>query len=446
MDKVLTLLIHIIVFLSRFSKALSKIGLGTYSEWRPGKQMELLLVGYNGARNTGADARVVAIVKQLKSLFGAENIHITIMTLDEDNLEGYFDADVTLLPFSSIFLWDLYRACCRSHAAILCEGSTLKSTFADALTLFFCEAAGIMARQKKPCIAYGSEVGDMTLRLRKTAVRLCADTYFITRTSESQAALSALGLTGHIGTDTAWIYDGSISAQTAEALLMQSGWDGTTPLLGVAPINPFLWPVHASLLRWLKGLCSGNWDGQYDKWYFFSDSPARQEAYAEYISHLAKAVSRFCEFHGFFPVLIGMERLDAQACRSLAQQLGLPCAMVLSGDHSASYMTGVLRKLSMLVTSRYHAAVLSMDASIPILAVSMDERLDNLMRELSFDKDFLHSVSDSQLETHLYQSMEQAWAECPQTAERIQSQYTRYLERLSKMGSFLKTYITGRLS
>lgn len=446
MDLVLILLIHNIVFLARFSEFFSKLGLGSFSRWKPGERMELLLVGYNGARNTGADARVAAIVKQLKALFGAEKVHITVMTLDEQNLAGYFDEDVSLLPFSSIFLWDLYRSCCRSHAAILCEGSTLKSTFADALTLFFCEAAGIMANQQKPCIAYGSEVGQMTPHLRRTAIRLCKGTYFITRTRESQEALDVLGLTGHIGTDTAWSYDGAVPPQTAKAFLKQAGWDGTAPLLGVAVINPFIWPVKASFLRWLKGLCTGNWENQYDKWYFFSDSPKRKQAFEAYISGMAEAVKQFCETHGCFPVLIGMEWLDARACQALARQLGQPCAMVLSGDHPASEMTGVLRSLSMLVTSRYHAAVLSMAAGIPILAVSMDERLDSLLRELSFQRDYLYSVTEPQLGEKLYSAMKTAWEQAPGIAEHIHCKYNEYLERLSKMGSFLKTYITEGLS
>lgn len=32
-----------------------------YDKYRPGERLKLLLVGYNGARNTGADARVVAV-------------------------------------------------------------------------------------------------------------------------------------------------------------------------------------------------------------------------------------------------------------------------------------------------------------------------------------------------------------------------------------------------
>lgn len=85
------------------------------------------------------------------------------------------------------------------------------------------------------------------------------------------------------------------------------------------------------------------------------------------------------------------------------------CAVVLSGDHPAGEITGVLRRLSMLVTSCCHAAVLSVSAGIPIAAVSMDERLDNLLRELSLDRDYLHSMKEPDLGEKLCSSMELAW-------------------------------------
>lgn len=123
MDRLLGLLIKLFIFFS---------GFGTYEKWEPGKKLKLLIVGYNGARNTGADARVVAAVKQIKDLFGADNVHMTVLTLSEKALEGYFDEDVEVREISSIFLKDLYKACSSHHAAVLCEGSTLKSTFAGA--------------------------------------------------------------------------------------------------------------------------------------------------------------------------------------------------------------------------------------------------------------------------------------------------------------------------
>ena len=50
--------------------------------------MKLLLVGYNGVRNTGADARVVALVKQLEEVLGADNVEMTVMTTRREEHEG----------------------------------------------------------------------------------------------------------------------------------------------------------------------------------------------------------------------------------------------------------------------------------------------------------------------------------------------------------------------
>ncbi len=440
MDRILCFFIYIIAAFARFSKPLSKLGLGSYEEWRRGKRLKILLVGYNGARNTGADARVVAIVDQLFRLYRREEIEVTVMTLNRKTLQGYFPEDVNLLEFSSLFPLDLYRACSSHHAAILCEGSALKSTFANALSLFFCEAAGIMAAQKKPCIAYGAEVGSMDGFLRKAAAGLCRKTYFITRTQESQTVLESLRLKGHVGTDTAWTYDQAISRTAAEALLKQAGWDGRKPLLGIAVMNPFCWPVRASLFRWIGSFFTRDHSGQYDKWYFFSDSPGRRSAFLCYARGIAAAVRRFRETSDAFPVLIGMERLDRKACLVLKELLDCPCAVFTSGDHAANVMTGILLRLSALITSRYHAAVLSMENGCPIAAVSIDERLDSLMKELSFERDYLCRADDPDLENSLYSALSKACTDPEEIRTHIHACRADYQAKLEKMGSFLKRY------
>lgn len=68
MDRVLCALIYLITALSGFS--------GKQEKWEPGKKLKVLLVGYNGARNTGSDVRVTAIARQVKALFGADKVHI----------------------------------------------------------------------------------------------------------------------------------------------------------------------------------------------------------------------------------------------------------------------------------------------------------------------------------------------------------------------------------
>lgn len=445
MDRLLGLLIKLFIFFSGFTKGLSRLGIGTYEEWAPGQRLKLLIVGYNGARNTGADARVIAAVRQIKELFGADNVSMTVLTLSEKALEGYFDEDVEILEFNSIFLKDLYKACSTHHAAVLCEGSTLKSTFADALSLFFCEASGIMARQGKPCIAFGSEVGYMDEALRKFAAKTCRDTYFITRTQESQNILTELKLDGHRGTDTAWLYDGAADSKTVGQLLREQGWDGMKPLLGIAVINPFIWPVRASLRKWIKGRVTGKQEGRYDKWYYYSDSRQRRIDYDRYIGEIAKAANSLCGTDDFFPVLLGMEKMDVDSCRKLEQKLQTPAAVFASGDYRVDLMAGLLLNLSVLITSRYHAAVLSMGNGCPIAAVSMDERLDSLMKEVALDEAYLFHVWDETLGKELTGAVAKGCSKQEEIREQLEDKVQEYKKEQVKMGDFLKRYITDRL-
>ncbi len=202
MDRLLSYIVRVVVWLSGFTKTLSRLGLCRYEEHAKGQPLKILLVGYNGARNTGADARVVALTQQLEQTLGTEEAVLTVMTLDTESVGGYFSKSVRLLHFTTVFIFSLLRACSTHHVAILCEGSTLTPTFADALCVFFCEASGIMRRQGKPCIAYGSEVGRLDGWLARLSSDLCRDTYFMVCTEESLYNLQAIGLKGHVGTDT----------------------------------------------------------------------------------------------------------------------------------------------------------------------------------------------------------------------------------------------------
>ena len=232
----------------------------------------------------------------------------------------------------------------------------------------------------------------------------------------------------------------------AEVLLRRQGWDGVKPLLGLAVINPFCWPVRASLAKWLAGILTGNLEGQYDKWYFFSDSPKRREAYEAYIQSVAAAANAFfIKENDAFPVLIGMERLDEKPCKALSAQLSRESAMFLSGECGADIMTGILRRLDMLVTSRYHAAVLSMEGGCPIVTLSMDERLDGILHELGLDGRYLLHTDDKGLAEKLSSAMKSAQVERDGIREKIQTALPGYQSKLADMGAFMKEYIQNAL-
>ncbi len=429
------------VWFSRLAKPLSHVGLCHYEEYVKGQQLKVLLVGYNGARNTGADARVVALTQQLGQALETEDVELTVMTLDTDNVKGYFSESIRMWHFTTVFIFSLLKACSRHHVAILCEGSTLTPTFADALCVFFCEAAGIMQRQHKPCIAYGSEVGQLHGWLARLSRDLCRDTYFIVRTEESLRNLQALGLRGHVGTDTAWTFQSPEGEEWARQRLMEAGWDGQQPLMGVAPLNPYCWPVRPSVWRWLKAQLTRDFSLQYDKLYFFSDSPERRAGFERYLSAMAAAVNHYSQEHHAFVVILGMEQLDAGVCKLLEQRLGAPHAVFTSKTSNVFQMTGLLRQLNILLTSRYHASVLSMEHAIPIVAVSIDARLSGVMREVGLADNYLIQAGDHDLENRITTSLQRAEAHQQEIGEKIRHHLPHYKKQTMAMSQFFVSWL-----
>lgn len=428
------------VWLSGFVKPLARLGLMQYEEWEAGQPLKILLVGYNGARNTGADARVIALTEQIKEALGAGQAELTVMTLDTDNTKGYFAESVRLFRFTTFFFFSLIRAASSHHVAVLCEGNTLTRTFADALTLFFCEAAGIMKRQGKPCIAYGSEVGHIDGWLGTLCKDMCQDTYFIARTELSLPNLEALGLKGHVGTDTAWTFQSSEGEKWAFTQLLNAGWNGRQPVIGVAVINPYCWPVRPSLGRWIRAIMTRDSSNQYDKMYFFMDSYQRRQAFHHYLQETASSVNRYQYEEDAFVVILGMEKLDADACRIIEKQIKGPHAVYTSETYDVFQMTGLLRQLSILITSRYHAAVLSMEHTIPIVAVSMDARLDGLMEEMELHRNYLHHVNDQQLADRITASLQHTEKHRTEIASTICHHLAIYKNKVEEMSKFFTTW------
>lgn len=402
----------------------------------PGERLKVLLVGYNGARNTGSDVRVAALADQLIELLGAENVEISVMSLDTQSTAPYFEGKARQIPFNTVFFSKLLKACLENHVAVLCEGSTFKSMFADALTLYSCEAAGVMRAQGKPCIAYGGEVGAMSPMLESTVRFLCSDVLFMARSRRSYEAALSLGLEARHGTDTAWTFDSSRGRDEAMALLRSGGWDGERPLLGIAPVNPFWWPVRPSLVKWLAYALGSKRFIQFQKWYFFSWDEQRKARFERYLDDMAAASYAFAEEHGYQPVLFGMERLDEDACLKMADRLGSGTPVLLSKNLDGHVIGEALRSLGLLLTSRYHAQVLAAGTNVPAVGVTIDERIANLDEEFGLPSEMLLGVDDENLAVSVLGALEYAHENRDALGEAIAEGRAAMTARLDDMSAW----------
>ena len=415
--------------------------LGAGQSWKPGEKLKLLFAGYNGTRNTGSDVRVEEILRQVRRVLGADNISLSVMTQDFESTRGYFgDARQVHLP--DVFPPFLQREVPRHDGVIACEGSMFKSKFANALTTMMIGSLGIAAAQNKISVGYGAEAGVMDPLLQKMCSRYCRDSLVITRNPESRDVLGKLGISTELGTDTAWTFE-PLGPEYGEKALREAGWDGESPILVVCPINPFWWPVSASLGKWAAYAVSGAYkESHFRSLYFHRSGRDVNVAFEKYLSDIAAAVMRYTKTRPMFTILVAMERLDRQACERLSEKLGgVP---IFSSDRFNMYeLVSVLRCCDRMVSSRYHAVATSMPAGVVSAGVTMDERIRNIMHERGHDHLSLR-VDDPDLEEKLVAILGQLDQEAEAIRASIERTVVRNLQLMARMGTYLEANVARR--
>jgi len=246
--------------------------LGAGRPWRPGQPLKLLFAGYNGTRNTGSDVRVEEMLRQVRHVLGERNCELSVMTQNFERTRGYFSgARQVHLP--DVFPPFLAREVPRHDGVVACEGSMFKSKFANALTTMMVGSLGIAAAQNKLSVGYGAEAGEMDPFIERMVARFCAHSLIITRNEESRAVLRRLGVPTELGTDTAWTFTPH-GPEYGQRALREKGWDGKQTVLVVCPINPYWWPVKASLGKYAARLLTGAFrESHYRTIYFHTWGP-----------------------------------------------------------------------------------------------------------------------------------------------------------------------------
>jgi len=405
--------------------------MGGGTRWQPGEKLKLLFAGYNGTRNTGSDVRVNEMLRQIRHVLGAENVDFSVMTQNFDRTKGYFEGTKQVfLP--DVFPPFLYKETRKNHGVVACEGSMFKSKFANALTTMMIGSLGFASSENKLSIGYGAEAGQMDKLIADMCARFVHDSLVITRNPESQTVLGKLGISTELGTDTAWTFEPHPDSYGRKAL-RDAGWDEKTPVLVLCPIHPFVWPVKASILKYIARVTTGAYkDSQYRTVYFHASGMENERKFKHYIDGFVSSTRAFQQKHKVFTVLAATERLDAVACRAIASEIpGLP--IFTSDDYDMYELVSILRQASYMVSSRYHGIVTCMPALVASAGVTMDERIRNLMRERGHSH-LCATVDDPDLGPKMLQMMETLVAESESIRQGIGDTVVRNLKVMARMG------------
>jgi polysaccharide pyruvyl transferase WcaK-like protein len=245
-----------------------------------------------------------------------------------------------------------------------------------------------------------------------------------------------------LGTDTAWTFEPH-PAEYGKKALREVGWDGTTPVLVVCPINPFEWPVKASVAKFaLHGLMGAYKDSHYRSVYFHNSGPQADRAYEHYLTAIANAVDAFRKQRKVFVILAATERLDSRPASRISEKLG-GVPVLSSEDYNMYELVSILRTCHMMASSRYHGIVTSMPALVPSAGITMDERIRNLMRERGHEN-LLMNVDDADLEPKLLAALIQLSHEGERIADGIGRTVVRNLKVMARMGVYFEEEVQKR--
>ncbi len=276
----------------------------------------------------------------------------------------------------------------------------------------------------------------------RMCARYCKESLIITRNEESRSILRELGVPTELGTDTAWTFE-PMPPEYGLSVLREVGWDGKTPVLVVCPINPFEWPVKASVGKLAVRTVTGAYkDSHYRSVYFHNSGPEADRAYEQYLTGIANAVNAFRQRRKVFVVLVATERLDARPARKISEKLGgLP--VLSSDDYNMYQVVSILRACHMMASSRYHGIVTSMPGLVPSAGITMDERIRNLMRERGH-QDLLMNVDDPDLESRLLSALERLYTDGESIAAAIGKTVVKNLKLMARMGVHFEEEVQRR--
>lgn len=344
---------------------------------------KVLLMGYNGANNTGSEARLLTIIEDVRKVLGT-GVEITVPTMFKDNLRRYIKEEpgLKIADFPPVYLSALGRLVREHDLILLTEGSCYMDTWSFYLLWAFLWVSRCGYKYGKPVVAYAVDSGTLSGLNRKLVQKVASKTnLIITRTQAAADRLKNLDVSAPIvvTADSAF----NFYPEAGDSDFLKRIWpEAASGVIGIAAVDFYLWPVVFRL--WGHRRNCYRWP------FYYSDSPKRRSDRENMAKSFACFADRTIEKYGRSLALVCMEELDESFAGLIQSYMrhAKEIRVFSSREYNASQMTAILRSLDLLVTSRYHAGVLSLDAAVPQIAIGHDQRLRSLYRDLEIHDEY----------------------------------------------------------
>jgi len=395
----------------------------------------VLLVGYNGANNTGAEAKLLVVIDEIRSILGPD-VCITVPSLNEANLRRYLTESPTLKikPFRpSLLFLDASKFVRQSDLIVLVEGSCYMDTWGSPLLWCYLLATRYAHSMKKPCVAYAVDAGSAG-RFNSWLIRREASKtdLILARTQSAAERLKKWGVEApiEVTADNAFAFQPNPQDQD----LLKRVWPEASHVVGVAAEDIYVWPVHIRL--WDRKKYCYRWP------YYYTHSRKSGEKSDLLAKVLAAQSDDIIMEYDKDIALLSMEGLDAGFANKIQRLMKHPerTKVFTSSDYNASQMTSVLRSLELLITSRYHAGVLSLPNQVPQVAIGHDLRIRDLYADLDISELFTDHEDPLRF-WEISNDVGDVFDHYDSVKEKLKRGYEQYREREKRNPQLLKAFL-----
>lgn len=397
------------------------------------------MVGYNGANNTGAEALLLSDIFDMRTVLGPDAL-ITVPTLNEKNLRRYLkeEPNLRIAPIPTIYFFAMFQLVRQHDLIALVEGSTYMDTWGSALLWAFLSATWCAHLMNKPCLAYAVDAGHLSAFNQQMVRRIASTTdLIITRAQAAADRLRSYEVNASIEVTADNAFNFQINQ--ADLGLPERIWlEANKGIVGIAAVDFYLFP--AIIRPW------GRKEDCY-KWpYYYSRTPERCRASQALADGYAALADEIITKHDKAVALICMEQLDEPLANAILNRMKnkKQVRIFSAREYNASQMTVLLRSLEILITSRYHACILSLAAQIPQIAIGHDLRLRTIYGEIGLIDEFFIKPDLDTMFPALTTGIERIFENPEIQKERMKKGYEEHLISAQRNRKLLRGFIAEK--
>jgi polysaccharide pyruvyl transferase WcaK-like protein len=286
---------------------------------------------------------------------------------------------------------------------------------------------------KKPCVAYSVDAGGASRFNRWLIRREASKTNLIlARTKKAALRLEKWGVKApiEVTADNAFAFE----SRPQDNDLLKRVWPEASNIVGIAAEDIYLWPVQIKL--WDQKEYCYRWP------YYYQHSKECKEKSELLVDVMAVQADEIVEKYNKDIALLSMEGLDTVFTTKIQQHMKHAdrTKVFSSTQYNALQMTSILRNLDLLITSRYHAGVLSLPSQVPQTAIGHDLRIKDFYTDLEIPDLFVDHEDPNRYKA-LSDNVEKIFNQYDLIKSKLQKGYQKYREQERRNPQLLRNFL-----